>query len=235
MTKTRTSPAGTLRVPIRCVLFDLDGTLADTAPDLGGAANDLLAELGQPAKAIDTYRPYISQGARGMLAVALRLQPEDADYTKLRNRYLDLYASRLNRDTRLFPEVEALLQHLDGNHLPWGIVTNKIMRFTAPVVKALGLASRAACIVAGDSAARPKPAPDPLLMACELLATAPATTLYVGDDPRDIEAGHAAGMQTAAACWGYLPPETDPARWGADFRFDAITDLTQLLELPHVA
>lgn len=225
------APTRDTRAPIRCVLFDLDGTLADTVPDLGGAANALLTEHSLPRLPIDAYRAHISQGARGMLRVAFGIKPEEPGYAALNERFLDLYAECLDRDTCLFPGVEPLLQQLDAAGLPWGIVTNKFMRFARPVVAALGLASRSRCLVAGDSVAHRKPAPDPLLMACKILEMEPASMIYVGDDPRDIEAGRAAGMTTAAACWGYLPAEADPADWGADVLLQHMTDLIELLEL----
>lgn len=216
--------------PIRSVLFDLDGTLADTAPDLGGAANDLLAELGRPPLPLECYRSESSQGARGMLAVALGMHPQDRDYDHHRTRYLALYAARVSRDTRLFSGVSDILDYLDTRGLPWGIVTNKPMLYTQPLVDALNLPARTPCIVGGDSAARPKPAPDPLLMACATLAVDPATTLYIGDDPRDIEAGRAAGMHVAAAGWGYIQADTDPATWGADLVLSHVSGLIPLLE-----
>ncbi|TAM09448.1 MAG: HAD family hydrolase [Nevskiaceae bacterium] len=215
------------------VLFDLDGTLADTAPDLGGAANDLLAELGHAPLPQERYRPECSKGARGMLAVALGLTPEDAGYESLRLRYLAFYAARLDRDTQLFPEVRGLLAKLDALRITWGIVTNKPMLYTRPVTQALGLATHAGCIVGGDSAARPKPAPDPLLLACELLKVAPEDCWYVGDDRRDMEAGRAAGMRVAAASWGYIGADTDPRHWNADALLHQPTDLLPLLNARH--
>ncbi|HEU0196600.1 MAG TPA: phosphoglycolate phosphatase [Nevskiaceae bacterium] len=217
-------------VPLRCVLFDLDGTLADTAPDLGGAANDLLAELGQPPLPLARYRPECSKGGRGMLAVALERKPGDPDYESLRSRYLELYAARLDRETRLFPGVEALLDHLQACHIAFGIVTNKPMQYTAPVTGALGLAARTPCIIGGDSAPRPKPAPDPLLMACTQLKIDPAEALYVGDDERDVQAGRAAGTRVAAAAWGYVATGADPSTWNADAVLDDLPALRRLVD-----
>lgn len=217
-----------------CVLFDLDGTLADTAPDLGGAANDLLAELGRKPLPLSRYRPESSNGARGMLAVALGLSSEDPDYPRLRQRYLALYAARLDRETRLFPGTHELLARLDALSIPWGVVTNKPMQYAGPVTQALGLAARTRCIVGGDSAARPKPAPDPLLLACDILHVEPARCWYVGDDPRDVAAGRAAGMRVAAAGWGYMESDTDPRAWAVDALLKHPNDLLPLLNADHV-
>lgn len=214
---------------VACVLFDLDGTLADTAPDLGGAANDLLAEHDRPPRALEDYRPHASRGARGMLETAFGLHDADPDFAALRSRYLEIYAARDNRDTALFPEMDAVLKNLEGAGLTWGVVTNKPMYLTTPLITRLGLQDRARCVIGGDSAARPKPAPDPLRMACELLRLPTASALYVGDDPRDIEAGHAAEMPAWIAGWGYIAPGTDLERWGAEGILRTPPELTALL------
>jgi phosphoglycolate phosphatase len=199
-----------------CVLFDLDGTLADTAPDLGGALNRVLIEEGRSALPTEQTRPVTSQGVRGLLRVGFGLAPEDSGYRELADRLLAHYAANICEDTRLFDGVAELLAQFDALGQRWGIVTNKHARFTVPLVAALGLAERAACVVSGDTASRPKPFPDSLLHACELTSSRNARCVYVGDDIRDIEAGRAAAMGTVAAAWGYLGQGSAIEDWGAD-------------------
>jgi 2-phosphoglycolate phosphatase len=201
---------------IRAVLFDLDGTLADTAPDLGGALNQLLAELGRPAVPLAITRPLTSSGARGMLKVGLSIDPEHADYEVMKDRFLDLYARDICGATCLFDGVDALLAALEARSIAWGIVTNKAARFTLPLLDRLTLAKRAGCIVSGDTTARSKPFPDSLLHAAAVVRTAPAECLYVGDDLRDVQAARAAGMPVIAAAYGYLGEDGDPHSWSAD-------------------
>lgn len=214
---------------IRAVLFDLDGTLADTAPDLGDALNRLLVEEGRPALAPEIYRPYVSQGSRGLLGLGFGLGPEDASYTPLQKRFLAFYEARICEGTRLFEGMAELLDALERRNILWGVVTNKPARFTLPLMEKLGLRDRAASIVSGDSTARPKPSPDPLLLACAEAGVAPAATLFVGDDLRDIEAGKAARTGTVAAAYGYLSGETPLEAWGADARINSPLELLALL------
>lgn len=204
----------------QCVLFDLDGTLADTAPDLSAALNRLLVEQGRVAIPLSVTRPVTSQGVRGLLRVGLGLEPDDADYPRHAARVLHHYASAICEGTQLFDGMPTLLDLLDAHHIKWGIVTNKHARFTEPLVAALGLAERAACVVSGDSATHPKPHPAPLLLACSQAGVPVEATIYVGDDVRDIEAGRAAGMRTIAAAWGYLGHGVSVDQWGADFVAD---------------
>lgn len=214
---------------IEAVLFDLDGTLADTAPDLGGALNRLREEDGLPPLPLDILRPYASAGARGLLGIGFGLTPDQALYPDLQRRFLAFYASRICVDTRLFPGVAELLVELDKRGIRWGIVTNKIERFTRPLLECLGLHERAACIVSGDSAAKPKPDPAPLLMACEIARVRLRNVIYVGDDERDVQAGRAAGMHTVIAAWGYL--NGAPIKeWGADAAIDHPADVLGLLD-----
>jgi phosphoglycolate phosphatase len=201
---------------IRAVLFDLDGTLADTAPDLAGALNRLLAERGRQAVPMAHARRVTSSGARGMLRVGFGIDPQHAEYDALRARFLDLYAENICRETRLFDGIGELLAAIEGRGLPWGIVTNKAERFTFPLLAALGLAARTACVVGGDTTRRTKPHPDPLLHAARALRLAPSACLYLGDDLRDVQAARAAGMPVLAAGYGYLGDEGDPSVWGAD-------------------
>ena len=213
----------------RAVFFDLDGTLADTAPDLGGALNRLLGEQGRSALDMAVIRPYVSAGVRGMLGVGFGLKPDHTDYPPLAHRFLELYASRLCDGTRLFDGMPALIEELEGRAIRWGVVTNKSARFTLPLMDALGLSDRAVAIVSGDSVPRPKPAPDALQLACNT-ANVPATrVLYVGDDLRDIQAAHACDMRAVAAAWGYLGDGPAIGDWGADAIIDEPLDLLGLL------
>ncbi|TMG74548.1 MAG: HAD family hydrolase [Betaproteobacteria bacterium] len=200
----------------RAVLFDLDGTFADTAPDLGRALNRLRAEQRLEPLPIAIMRAHASSGARGLLKAGFGLTPESEGYNALRDRFLDLYAENLCVETRLFEGIPELLSMIEARDLPWGIVTNKAKRFTEPLLRALAIGHRAACIVSGDSTPHIKPHPAPLLRAAMLLGLAPGDCLYVGDDLRDVQAARAAGMRFAAAGWGYHGEGGDPGAWGAD-------------------
>ena len=211
------------------VLFDLDGTLADTAPDLGEATNILLRESGRPQRSLEYLRPYTSQGVRGLLRAGFGIEPGDPAYEALARRFLDIYATCLCADSRLFDGIPELLDALEAMHLRWGIVTNKRMRFTDPLVEWLQLAPRTRCVVSGDTTAEAKPSPLPVLHACRLLACQPERALYVGDDRRDIVAGQAAGCLTVAASYGYLGDSGPPHTWGADLVIDHPAELTDFL------
>jgi len=200
----------------RAVLLDLDGTLADTAPDLTRALNRLLEERGRSPVAPERARVVTSSGARGMLRVGFGIDPQHPEYDELRARFLDLYAERLCEATRLYDGMSELLVTLERRCIPWGVVTNKAERFTAPLLAALELGSRAACVVGGDTVGRTKPHPEPLLHAARNLGLPPSHCLYVGDDVRDVQAARAAGMPVIAAAWGYLGEEGDPVTWRAD-------------------
>lgn len=212
------------------VLFDLDGTLADTAPDLGAALNRLRGEEGFDCVALERLRPVASNGVRGLLEIGFDLTPEHHRYTELAERFLSHYMARLCVDTVLFDGVAELLDELEARHIPWGIVTNKQRRFTLPLVADLGLTQRAACIVCGDSAARAKPHPDPLFLASELLKARPQRCMYVGDDVRDIQAGRDAGMITVAAAYGYLGCNEPLSAWGADAIIENPRDLLRIVD-----
>ncbi|MFM9967996.1 MAG: HAD-IA family hydrolase [Burkholderiales bacterium] len=201
---------------IQAVLFDLDGTFADTAPDLGAALNRLLAEAGRPSVALAVSRKLTSSGARGMIQVGFGIGPDHPDYAALQVRYLEIYEQGVCVDTRLFPGMESLVEKIESYPMTWGIVTNKAARFTVPLVKALGYEKRSACVVSGDTTSRLKPAPDSLLHAAREIGVAPANCLYVGDDLRDIQAARAAGMPVLAATYGYLGDGEKPENWGAD-------------------
>lgn len=202
----------------RCdaVLFDLDGTLVDSAPDLAGAANDLRASHGLPALDYEALRPMVGSGARGMVGVAFGVTPGEPTFESLRDAFLDRYAQRLLERTRLFDAMHAVLHGIESAGLRWGVVTNKAMRFTAPIVAGLALRPRMAALVAGDTTAHSKPHPAPLLEAARQLGLQPARCVYVGDDQRDMLAGRAAGMATLAAAWGYLGTGPSVHEWGAD-------------------
>ncbi|MBI2276664.1 MAG: HAD-IA family hydrolase [Dechloromonas sp.] len=211
------------------VLFDLDGTLADTAPDLGSATNDLLVEEGRPPLGLDALRPYTSQGVRGLLQAGFGIDKKHPDYDRLAQRFLEIYAGRLCDQTTLFAGIPELLDALDSLGLGWGIVTNKRMRFTDPLVERLALAPRTNCVVSGDTTAEAKPSPLPILHACNLLRCTPHRALYVGDDRRDIEAGRAAGCLTVAVSYGYLGDGGPLHTWGADLIIDHPAELAEFL------
>ena len=214
--------------PRRAVLFDLDGTLADTAPDLGAALNALRAENGLNPLPVEAVQPYASMGARGLLRVGFGLSPEDPGYLPMRNAFLDHYERDVCRGTRLFPGMDGVLRELVRRQIAWGIVTNKSSRFTPRIVAALKLAP--ACIVCGDSTPHLKPHPAPLQLAAEQLKLAPGKCLYVGDDLRDIQAGRAAGMRVVAVEWGYHSPDNAPPRgWNADAVIARPVELLALL------
>ena len=219
--------------PVHAVLFDLDGTLVDSALDLGGAGNDLRERRGLPPLPLEVFRPLTGTGARCMLRVALGTTPEDADFEALKDEYLAIYATRLTRLTRVFDAMAPVLDALDAAALPWGIVTNKHSRFAEPVVAGTGLATRSRVLVCGDTTARAKPFPDPLLEAARRLAVDPAHCLYVGDDLRDIQAGRAAGMGTVAAAWGYLGDGEPIEAWGADHLARTPAGLLEVLRPGH--
>jgi 2-phosphoglycolate phosphatase len=205
---------------IRTVLFDLDGTLADTAPDLAQALNTVLAENGHPPLPYDRIRAEASYGGRGLIHLAFGLEPGDADYDRLRQRFLDLYREHLCEHTTIFPGMEPVLAELKRRGIVWGVVTNKPAYLTDPLLQQMGLADAAACIISGDTTANSKPHPEPLLHACRLAGSNPDQCLYVGDAERDIRAGRLAGMQTLAACFGYIRQGDDPRAWGADAMID---------------
>jgi phosphoglycolate phosphatase len=217
------------------VFFDLDGTLADTAPDLTAALNRLLEERGRMPKAYDLLRPHVSAGARGLLRAGFGITPENEDYPLLHRRFLELYASALCAETTLFSGMAEVLATLEQRGVRWGVVTNKPERFTLPLMEALGLSARAAAIVSGDTTAKAKPDPLPLLHACALAAVPPAQAAYVGDDLRDIQAGRAAGMRTFAAAWGYLGDGPPIEAWGADHMVESPRAMLDRLDFLAVA
>ncbi|MBU9490080.1 phosphoglycolate phosphatase [Burkholderia multivorans] len=215
----------------RCeaVLFDLDGTLADTAPDLAAAVNKMQRVRGLPETPLDALRRLASAGARGLLGGAFGITPETPGYDAMRDEFLANYAADICVQTTLFPGIAEVLDELEARGVRWGIVTNKAMRLTAPLVELLGLASRAACVVGGDTTPHSKPHPAPLLHAAGLLALAPDRIVYVGDDLRDIQAGYAAGMATVAAAYGYCGDGAAPGDWRAQHLVGTTGELRDLL------
>ncbi len=214
---------------VRAVLFDLDGTLADTAADLGHVLNLQRLARGLEELPLDRLRPVVSQGARGLLRVGFGLTPGQPGYDALREEFLDLYARNLVRHTRLFEGMAEVLDALESRRLPWGVVTNKQARFTDPLLEALGLGQRAGCVISGDTCARAKPHPDPLLEAARRLGMPAAACIYVGDDERDMQAGRDAGMQPVVALYGYLGEDPAPHEWDADASIERPLALLNIL------
>ncbi len=215
----------------RAVLFDLDGTLIDSAPDLAGAGNEMREARGLPLLPLAHFRPMVGSGARGMLARALDVQPGHADFEALREEFLQRYERRMTRETRVFDTMRPVLDRLNAVAQPWGIVTNKASRFSEPLVRALGLLDEAATLVCGDTTPHAKPHPAPLLEAARRLGVAAEHCVYVGDDLRDVQAGRAAGMVTVAAAWGYLGEGQAIEAWGAHHLIERPSDLLKLLGL----
>ena len=218
-----------VNAPGRGVLFDLDGTLADTAPDLGYALNQQRLARGMPELPIEAVRSLASSGARGLLKIGFGIEPGQSGYEVLRDEFLDIYEENLARNSRLFPGISALLEQIERRGLRWGIVTNKSERFTFPLLRALALIERAACVICGDTTPNPKPHPAPLLAAAKKLGIPAPQCIYVGDDVRDVQAGHAAGMPVVVARYGYLGNGTPPEEWGADGFVDSPADLLDVL------
>ncbi len=214
---------------VDAVLFDLDGTLADTAGDLAGALNRVRAERGLAPMPVSALRRHASAGARGLLGAGLGLVPGAEGYAEARESFLVHYEACLAETTRLFDGVEAMLRRIESRGLAWGIVTNKAERYTGPVVLALGLAHRAGAIVCGDTTPHAKPHPAPLLHAASALRLAPQRCVYVGDDRRDVDAGNSAGMPTLVANWGYLGDGEPASAWPASGWLDRPADLDAYL------
>ena len=219
---------------IQAVLFDLDGTLADTALDLGGALNTLLARHGLPEKSMDEIRNQASHGAAGLIKLGAGITPDHPDYARWRTEYLDEYDSRYAQDTTLFGSVNELIAELDQRGIKWGIITNKPMRFTDKLVPKLGFIIPPAVVVSGDTCGEPKPSVKPMLYACGQIHANPQHTLYVGDAERDIQAGRNAGMKTVLAEWGYISDEDDTDSWQPDYRIATPIELIGYLNKKQV-
>jgi 2-phosphoglycolate phosphatase len=217
---------------VRAVLFDLDGTLIDSAPDLGAAADKMRTDRGLAPLPLSAYRPMAGAGARGMIGVAFGHGTDHPEYEALREEFLLNYEACMTERTYAFDGVPDLLAALQGRGLAWGVVTNKAERFALPLTRQMPLFAGAATVVCGDTTPHPKPHPAPLLEAARRLGLPPAHCLYVGDDERDILAGHAAGMGTVAACYGYLGAQGDTQGWGAHAHIQTPLDLLKWLARP---
>jgi N-acetyl-D-muramate 6-phosphate phosphatase len=213
----------------QAVLFDLDGTLADTAPDLAAAVNKMRHERGLEMVPLEDLRPLASAGARGLIGGAFGIGPEHPDFGAMREEFLANYEADLCIETTLFPGIDAVLDELDARAIRWGIVTNKVARLTEPLVALLGLDLRAGCVVSGDTTPHSKPHPAPLLHAARELDLPPERVVYVGDDLRDVQAGFAAGMVTVAAAYGYCGKDIPPTRWHAQHVVASPAELQKLL------
>ena len=214
---------------VRAVLFDLDGTLIDSAPDLGAAADKMRLDRGLPSLPYEHYRPMAGAGARGMLGVGFGLTPESPEFAAMREEFFQNYERCMTERTYAFEGVAQLIDSLQSAAMPWGVVTNKSMRFTDPLTRQMPLFARAGAIVSGDTTPHAKPHPAPLLEAAARIGLAPEHFVYVGDDERDIIAGRAAGMKTVAACYGYLGASSETGHWQADAQINSPLELLQLL------
>ncbi len=218
---------------LRTVLFDLDGTLVDTAPDLALALNLLRKEMGLTLLPFDQIRPEVSHGGTALIRLGFARQPGDAEFKPLRKRFLTLYQQNLTTHTCLFPGIEQLLCILERNNISWGVVTNKPGWLTEPLMQQLNLEQRADCIVSGDTLSQSKPHPAPMLHACRQTGSRPAECLYIGDAQRDIEAGRAAGMKTLVALFGYIREQDTPKQWGADGMVNEPREILSYIGLPR--
>lgn len=216
--------------PETAVLFDLDGTLLDTAPDFIRCVNRLRASLDMTALPAETLRRSVSNGARAMIEIGFGLGPDDADYAGRHAAFLDLYEAEVALETCLFPGMDMLLKELENQDIPWGIVTNKPARFTLPLLTALGLDHRCRVAICPDHVAQRKPHPEAMFLACREIGANPDASIYVGDHQRDIEAGRNAGMMTVAARYGYIEDLAAVADWQADYVVDSATELGVLLD-----
>ena len=214
---------------IAAILFDLDGTLVDSAPDLGAAVDQMRVDRGLPSLPLETYRPMAGAGARGMLGIAFGVSPSDPDFGALKEEFFTNYERCLTQRTYAFEGVNALIESIIGRGLRWGVVTNKSSRFTDPLTQAMPLFQSASTVISGDTTPHAKPHPEPLFEAARRMGLQPSRCLYVGDDERDIVAGLAAGMGTIAATYGYLGSKADVTAWGAHAQINSPLGLLQFL------
>jgi len=211
------------------VFFDLDGTLIDTAPDMGGALNQLLVKHRLPTLAASDIRPHVSNGAIALINFGFRDRPNDEKLEVLRQEYLQIYSENLARESRMFAGMESTLAVIEERELPWGVITNKPSWLTEPLLKQLGLLQRCACVVSADTCERRKPHPMPMFHACDLAGVSAENSIYVGDAIRDVEAGNAAGMTTIVASYGYIPEHEPISSWQADGSIAGPEDLLSWL------
>ncbi len=215
---------------LRAVLFDMDGTLLDTAPDFIAVAQAMRLARGLPPVPDQQIRDVVSGGARAMVLSAFDVDPMSGEFETLRLEFLERYQSHCAVFSRLYDGMEQLLQDIEQAKLIWGVVTNKPLRFAEPIMQQLGLASRSSVLICPDHVSRSKPDPEPMLLACSKLQLDPSTVLFVGDDLRDIESGRAAGSKTAAVRYGYIHPDDNPSLWGADVVVDNPLELRSVLD-----
>ena len=215
---------------LRAVLFDMDGTLLDSAPDFIAISQAMRAERGLPPIADKLIRDQVSGGARAMVAANFAMDPEAEGFEALRLEFLDRYQAHCAVLTRPFDGMDELLNDIEQAKLIWGVATNKPVRYAEPIMQQLGLAQRSAVLVCPDHVSRSKPDPEMILLACEKIGIAPNATLFVGDDARDIEAGRTAGCKTAAVTWGYIHPDDNPSHWGADVVVKHPAELRTILD-----
>ena len=215
------------QLPIRTVLFDLDGTLADTAPDLAYALNCVLEEQGQETLAFEKIRPVVSHGGMALIKLGFGIKQDHPDFEFLRQRLLDIYKDNITRETELFPGMQDLLLAIEAENMNWGVVTNKPGWLTEPLMESLSLTERATCIISGDTCENRKPHPEPILHGCHLAESDVEQCLYVGDAERDIQAGRHAGVRTAVALFGYIGENDNPDEWQADTLVESPDDLQE--------
>jgi phosphoglycolate phosphatase len=215
---------------LRAVLFDMDGTLLDTAPDFIAICQAMLAERGFPAVADKLIRDEISGGAKAMVSAAFAMSPSEPEFEPLRLEFLERYQKDCAVYSTLFEGMAELLADIESANLIWGVVTNKPVRFAQPIMEQLGLAARSAVLICPDHVTKSKPDPEPLILACKMLDLDPASVLFVGDDLRDIESGRDAGTKTAAVRYGYIHPHDNPNHWGADVVVDHPSELRKVLD-----
>lgn len=214
---------------IENVLFDLDGTLADTAPDLANALNAIRQKHGLEKLPLEIISPTVSLGGNAMIKLAFDLAEGDSGFDEIRDQFLNYYLEHIAEETRLYDGMEELLHSLENNNKTWGIVTNKSEWLTIPLLEELALEKRTACVVCGDTLEHRKPHPAPIIHACELIKADPATTLYIGDAQRDIEAGRRAGTKTLVALYGYIEKDEDPESWNADAMISNVHEISEIL------
>lgn len=232
MSETWTSTTWLPRVKmadIRALLFDLDGTFADTAPDLAYALNETLAAFDEQPLPYEQIRPLVSHGGVALIRLGFGMEPEQQGFEERRQHLLQVYENNICRETVLFDGIQTLIEKAEMQQLPWGIITNKPAWLTEPLMRAMELDERAGCIISGDTCEHNKPHPQPMLHAAELVNTDPQHCIYIGDARRDIDAGKAAGMLTAAALYGYIETHDPPSTWDADWQIEAPQELLRLL------